>query len=131
MTTSDCRFIAIVHCGWRPLYFNIVIQAIDLIQEKSCIEPREIQAAIWPGICFSCYKVGDEFEKYFPGKIRKNRFDLAEEVRAQLELSGVYNIMMAEPIKFCSAHTLDSGQFVFHSRRRERNGCMNSALIAF
>lgn len=131
LTDEGRNFIGLIHCGWHPLKKNIIGETYDILALAG-IDPARIMAAIWPGICAGCYEVGWEFNAYFPGKVSKNgRLDLAEIIHDQLEAAGTDNIIMAEPTKFCSAHTFSDGDFLFHSHRREKNGCRNAAVIAF
>ena len=62
--TADCypilladveqRVVAAVHAGWRGTHAEIVIEALRKMQS----DPRNVRAAIGPGIGKCCYHVG-------------------------------------------------------------------------
>ncbi len=57
--------IAAIHAGWRGLVNGVIENT--LIQLKSA--PQEVMAWIGPGICHSCYEVGDEVRNSILEKI--------------------------------------------------------------
>lgn len=77
--TADClpillvdnkkKVVAAVHAGWRGSLQRIAQKAVGVMQSQFACEPRDIFAAIGPGIHRCCYSVGvevrSEFESQF------------------------------------------------------------------
>ena len=51
---------ALVHAGWRGALHRIPAAAIDALTGRFQCDPKNIYAAIGPGICRECYEMGDE-----------------------------------------------------------------------
>ena len=96
--TADClpillvderrRAIAAVHAGWRGTAAHIVAAAIDAMTRRFGTEPKDLHAAIGPGIGACCYEVGPEVMAQF-GEHSRGHLDLEAENGRQLEQSGV------------------------------------------
>jgi len=66
--TADCPTIAItdkrrsilslIHSGWRGTSLNIVSKTIAQIHDEFYLQPENLEAYVWPGICKHDYKVG-------------------------------------------------------------------------
>jgi polyphenol oxidase len=130
LTTKFKEFIGVIHSGWKGTYKNIAGLAIQKVVDFLGVQSANIQAAIFPGIRQCCYKVGKNFENYFPGQVFDERIDLGRIIFEQLKKEEVLpqNILLPN---LCSAHELsDNGDFLFHSYRRSKNGQRNLAFIS-
>ena len=58
--------IGIVHAGWKGTQKAIMVEALRLMNKYWKSTPQDIKIAIGPAIRSCCYKVGEEFKKYFP-----------------------------------------------------------------
>ncbi|MBZ5645838.1 MAG: peptidoglycan editing factor PgeF [Acidobacteriia bacterium] len=73
--TADCvpvllvdakkRAVAAIHAGWRGLVKRIVEKTVGVLRREYGSKPRDIRAAIGPGIAACCYSVGDEVRDAF------------------------------------------------------------------
>jgi len=65
------RVIAAVHCGWRGTVRRLAEKVVGRMRLMFDTRPRDLLAAIGPGIRACCYKVGpevkEEFESQIPG----------------------------------------------------------------
>ncbi len=128
--TADCypilladveqRAVAAVHAGWRGTHAEIVIEALRKMQS----DPRNIRAAIGPGIGKCCYHVGEEVARLF-GRGDAGNIDLAEANRGQLIMAGVAagNVEVMGMCTFCSV-----AQFHSYRRDKEQAGRMISYI---
>jgi hypothetical protein len=82
------------------------------MHERFGTDPRDIHAAIGPGIGECCYEVGPEVAAQF-GKQGRAHIDLAEANRNQLREAGVEHIYLADLCTMCNAEE-------FHSFRRDK-----------
>ena len=64
------RAVGVFHAGWRGTFKRIVEKGVGEMRRWFGTEPRDIKAAIGPGIHSCCYEVGPElrekFESQFP-----------------------------------------------------------------
>ncbi len=60
--------VGLVHAGWRGTFERIPAVAIGLMKERFGCDPKDIYAAVGPGICRDCYEMGDEVYEAFAGK---------------------------------------------------------------
>jgi YfiH family protein len=96
--TADCvpillvderhRAVAAVHAGWRGTVARIAAGAVEAMSRRYGTEPRDLHAAIGPGIGRCCYQVGPEVAAQFGQQGRAN-IDLAGVNRSQLQEAGV------------------------------------------
>ena len=96
--TADCipillvdqrsRAVAAVHAGWRGTVARIAISAVAAMRGSFGSDPRDLHAAIGPGIGQCCYEVGPEVAARF-GEPGRAHIDLAEANRRQLIEAGV------------------------------------------
>ena len=96
--TADCfpilladvetQAVAAVHAGWRGTASRIVQAAIARMQAEYGSDPRNIRAAIGPGIGGCCYEVGADVARQF-GMSHGGKLDLAVENRRQLIEAGL------------------------------------------
>ena len=121
--TADCfpiliadtghRVAAAIHAGWRGTAARIVVEVLRRMTSEFGTDPREVAAAIGPGIGPCCYEVGKEVANQF-GFEMSGRLDLAEQNVKQLIAAGVSraNIDVLAACTFCHPE-------LFHSWRRE------------
>lgn len=60
--------VGIVHAGWKGTFNRIPEVAIAQMVVRFGCNPRDIYAAIGPGICVDCYEMGDEIYDAFAEK---------------------------------------------------------------
>ena len=97
--TADCfpilladpvtRSVAAIHAGWRGTAESVVLSALRLMQGEFGTDPRDVYAAIGPGIGSCCYEVGLDVAQRF-GKGEAGRLDLAAKNRSQLIAAGLH-----------------------------------------
>lgn len=73
--TADClpvilvdkkrRAVGVFHAGWRGTVKRIVQKGVGEMHRWFCTIPRDIKAAIGPGIHSCCYEVGEEVREKF------------------------------------------------------------------
>jgi len=130
--TADClpifladrqnRAVAAIHAGWRGTAARIVVEALAAMQREFGTQPKNVTAAIGPGIGVCCYEVGEEVARQF-GKTGAAYLDLAGENARQLEGAGVRAIDLLNVCTFCHAE-----QFYSWRRDREKAGRMISVV---
>jgi len=59
------KYFAVVHAGWKWLYWWIVSKAIEVLHTKS---EKQLKMFVWPSIGPCCYEVWPEFKDYFDAK---------------------------------------------------------------
>jgi YfiH family protein len=140
VTVADCvpillydqrrHAIGAVHAGWRGTAGQIVVRAIETMQEQFGTRSQDIVAWIGPAAGSCCYKVGDEVASQFPDELKRQKegswvVDLKNSNRAQLIHSGVN----ADSIE-CSPLCTICSPFL-HSFRRdgERSGRMMAIIV--
>jgi YfiH family protein len=123
--TADCipilladersRAVAAVHAGWRGTVAQIAAGAVKSMRDRFGTDPRDLHAAIGPGIGKCCYQVGPEVAAHFGGQGR-GHIDLAEANRNQLLAAGVppERIYVSDLCTMCRP-----GEF--HSFRRDKD----------
>jgi YfiH family protein len=106
--------VAAVHAGWRGTAAGIVTGTIARMKAEFNTDPRDIHAAIGPGIGACCYHVGEDVARRF-GREEAGCIDLAEANRRQLIESGVpaAQVQVMTLCTFCDADR-------FHSFRRDK-----------
>ena len=97
--TADCfpilladpvtRSVAAIHAGWRGTAASVVLSSLRRMQSEFDTNPRDVYAAIGPGIGSCCYEVGLDVAQRF-GKGEAGRLDLAAENRSQLIAAGLH-----------------------------------------
>lgn len=96
--TADClpillvderhRAVAAVHAGWRGTVAGIAQRAVEAMRRQFGSAPRDLHAAIGPGIGPCCYEVGPEVAAQF-GRQGRAHLDLGQANRRQLMDAGV------------------------------------------
>ena len=76
--TADCqpillvdsrrRVVAAIHAGWRGALGRIVEKTVGAMRAAFGSNPRDISAAVGPGIQACCYAVGEELLDSFKGR---------------------------------------------------------------
>lgn len=133
--TADCypilladarnRAIAAIHAGWRGTASQIVVKALERMQQEFGTQAGDVSAAIGPGIGVCCYEVGDEVARQF-GHTGQTHLNLCSENRKQLEAAGVphQNIEASDVCTFC-----DAERFFSYRREKEKAGRMTSYIM--
>ena len=111
--------VAAVHSGWKGTRLRIVARAVQALGA----DPREVTAAIGPGIGACCYEVSPELAAEFRHRfgaaaVRGERhLDLRFCIEAALRDAGVTRIDQVPGCTFC-----DIGAFFSHRRDKGRTG---------
>jgi YfiH family protein len=133
--TADCypilladarnRAVAAIHAGWRGTAAHIVAETLKKMREEFSTDPRDVFAAIGPGIGVCCYEVGEDVSNKF-GFANRTHLDLVSENRKQLETAGVLsqNIEALGACTFCNAE-----RFFSYRREKEKAGRMTSYIM--
>ena len=104
--TADCipillvdvrqRAVAAVHAGWRGTLRGLAAKTVETMAARFGSRPKDILAALGPGIGPCCYEVGAEvaiqFRDLFPERTDlegRTRLDLAEANRRLLASAGL------------------------------------------
>ncbi len=138
--TADCvplfllddktRSIGLVHVGWKGARKGIVRQTVEELNRKFGVEASTLEAAIGPAIRACCYEVGEEFEAYFPGFVRRREgrrvFDLAGWVKRELREVGLPEHSVSDS-NLCTA--CSTGRFFSARREGQETGRMLSVLM--
>jgi len=87
--TADCfpvllvdrtnRAVGAFHAGWRGTIKRIAEKGLGVMRRHYGTEPRDVSAAIGPGIQKCCYEVGEEVRSQF-----ESQFDYASELFNEL-----------------------------------------------
>ncbi len=88
LADRDTRAVAAIHAGWRRTAAGVVRSTLARMRDEFGTDPRNIFAAIGPGIGACCYEVGLDVAERF-GKTEAGKLDLAGENRVQLIAAGV------------------------------------------
>ena len=132
--TADCfpilladpkeHAVAAIHAGWRGAATGVVRTSLDRMRSAFGTDPKNVFAAIGPGIGGCCYEVGIEVARQF-GMPQAGKLDLAVENRNQLIAAGLRpdRIEMVGGCTFCHP-----AQFFSWRRDRDRAGRMISFI---
>ncbi len=133
--TADCypilladernAVVAAIHAGWRGTAAHIVEKTLDRMRAEFGTRPRDVQAAIGPGIGGCCYEVGEDVARQFGLGEGKAHLDLAKENQEQMESAGIQpeNIEALGICTFC-----DAERFFSYRREKEKAGRMTSFI---
>jgi YfiH family protein len=136
IVTADCipvllvgreaRVAAAVHAGWRGAAAGVLDAAIAEMGVRGA-EPRQLEAAIGPGVGGCCYEVGREVRDAFAARSgnttaaawtvsagSKYRLDLRRAVALLLDTAGVRSTIVLGPCTACTPS--------YCSYRREGSG---------
>lgn len=137
--TADCvpiflydpknKCIGLVHAGWKSSALSIVKKALESLSQNYGSMPADILAVFGPAIGRCCYKVGQEFEKTFPGEVfyyNGHRFlDLPLVNKNQMLALGV----KSENVLSNTLCTACGEEFFSYRRDKEKAGRHLSLLI--
>ena len=99
--TADClpvlladpkrKAVGAFHAGWRGTLARIVEKGVGAMRREFSSDPRDLLAAIGPGIHACCYRVGEEVREHFASQFSYaaelfEEFDNADEVRRKYPL---------------------------------------------
>jgi YfiH family protein len=122
------RAVGLTHAGWRGTRAGVSVATLKAMEREFGTKPRDVRAAIGPGICGRCYEVGPEvaesFEDAFVTRGEGDRFllDLAASNIAQLNGVGVRAV---HDIAMCTKES-----YLFPSHRRLSDGTRFGAIVA-
>jgi YfiH family protein len=125
---AEHKCVALAHAGWRGTVARVGPAALEALRDEYGSAPEQIKAGIGPGICGSCYEVGEEVASQFdPRFVREGdggRFllDLAAANKAQLEAEGVGEVHV---LGLCTKETE-----YLPSHRRSPDGTRFGAIVA-
>ena len=88
LVDRDTRAVVAIHAGWRGTAAGVVTSTLARMRNEFGTDPRNVFAAIGPGIGACCYEVGLDVARQF-GKTEAGKLDLAMENRHQLISAGV------------------------------------------
>ena len=122
--------VGICHSGWRGAKAGIVFRTLDVFRSHFSSDRKSMRAAMGPSICERCYEVGEEFQNYFPGRVKEKEgkyfFDLRGVVKSELLKGGILESSIFTS-DFCTSCSVDR----FFSARREgsQTGRFISAIM--
>jgi hypothetical protein len=122
------RSAGLVHAGWRGTRAGVARAAVEAMGREYGSEPDDIRAGIGPGICGSCYEVGEDVASQFdprfvrPGAGDKYLLDLAAANAHQLDGAGVGAVHL---MGTCTKET-----DLLPSHRRKADGTRFGAIVA-
>jgi purine-nucleoside/S-methyl-5'-thioadenosine phosphorylase / adenosine deaminase len=88
LADPETRAVAAIHAGWRGTAAGVVRSSLERMRNDFGTDPRNVYAAIGPGIGQCCYEVGIEVARQFGLKDAGN-LDLAVENKNQLIAAGL------------------------------------------
>ena len=132
LAAPDASLVAAVHCGWR----GTVAGVVEAILEAVPMESRRLLAWLGPGVCTSCYQVGEDVRDALDPAERKAvlsaeprrdrsasrwRMDLPGLVAHRLRRAGVQRMVSSGLCTMCDAR--------FYSYRRDGETGRFAAMI--
>lgn len=131
LVDPESRSLCLVHAGWRGTAARAAQSGLSRLISASQANPQRLVAALGPCIRSCCYQVGPEVYREFerqghPVKriFERDRLDLAESNREQLEEMGVETILDS---KMCTCCRPD----LYYSWRRSKDKGRMWALAGF
>ena len=120
----------VFHAGWRGTAKKMAVAAVAAFRDRLSIPASKLFAATGPHIGACCYKVGQEFEKYFPSSSLTLRdgslwLDLSVETRRQLIEAGVPAERIGAPAPCTASQAND-----YFSFRRDKQDARMLALLS-
>jgi len=143
--TADClpilvadpkrRAVAAFHAGWRGTLKGVVEQGIATMRREFGSDPRDLTAAIGPGIGSCCFAIGAEVEDLFRAKYsyaprlfagqNPLRMDLREANRRQLLSAGLANNQV-HSLDLCTSCAVE--RFFSYRAERGKTGRMMAVI---
>lgn len=134
------RALAVVHSGWRGTALGVAAAAVRALGERHGSAPRDLLAAIGPGISAARYEVGPEVagalgplptdvaaRALSRGREDRWHLDLAPVLRWQLEQAGI----PSTSIDGSSLCTYDAADLLFSHRRDGPHAGRHALLAGF
>jgi YfiH family protein len=137
IVTADCvpvllihrgrRAAAAVHAGWRGAAAGVIEATVRHLTDRFDAPATELEAAIGPAICGSCYEVGPEVRAAFRARTGettaaawsapagREHVDLRHAAELLLRAIGVSEVAIVGPCTACGTG--------FRSYRRDGAGC--------
>ena len=124
LADPETRAVAAIHAGWRGTAAGVVRASLDRMRTEFGTDPKNVFAAIGPGIGGCCYEVGVEVARQF-GMTAAGNLDLAVEYKKQLIVAGLQpdRIERVGGCTFCHP-----AQFFSWRRDHDRAGRMISFI---
>jgi YfiH family protein len=124
LADPETRSVAAVHAGWRGTVAGVVRTSLQRMRSEFGTDPRNVFAAVGPGIGACCYEVGIEVARQF-GRNEAGKLDLAVENKNQLIAAGLQpgRIERVGGCTFCHP-----AQFFSWRRDQDRAGRMVSYI---
>lgn len=96
--------IGLSHSGWKGTLNSITYHTIEKMKERFGTEPQHIRALVGPGICSSCYEIGEDVAEQF-----RNGFRDYEDVLMPSDKPGKYylDLIAANRINLLNANVLE------------------------
>lgn len=122
------KVAALAHAGWRGTLAGVAAAAVGVMRDQYGCAPGDVVAGIGPGICGSCYEVGEDVASKFEAEVVRpgvgDRFllDLAAANRLRLERAGVKEVHV---LGLCTKETS-----FLPSHRREPDGTRFGGIVA-
>ena len=114
------QVLALIHCGWKGTYNELVIKTFDLMEDKFKSRGCDIIASIGPGICEKCFEVKEDVGWLFLDRFgsdiinysnNKMYVDLKKAIIISLQKIGVNDIISSNYCTF-------ENEGLFYSYRR-------------
>lgn len=135
---SKTPALAVLHCGWRGTAAEIVREGVRMLVAHAGTHPRDLFAAIGPGIGPCCYEVGPEVLERVPREWQRSVIAMparACEGKPKLHLGAWLTLQLASEgiaperimkSPWCTGCRTD----LFYSHRIERGRCGRFGLLA-
>jgi polyphenol oxidase len=92
LVDPKCRAVGIFHAGWRGTAKRIVEKGVGEMHRWFGSEPRDLKAAIGPGIRGCCYEVGPEVRSAFEAQFSYGS-ELFRETKERNEIHEKYPLL--------------------------------------
>ena len=126
---SAHQAIGIAHAGWKGTQARIVTATYAAMQKAFSTDIEDLMVGFGPAIRKCCYKVGSEFQKYFPGAVESRAqglfFDLIRVNREELMELGLDRSQIFD----CRACTHCSQEYFSFRREGEKAGRMIALIM--
>lgn len=135
ISSKDLSILAIVHSGRQGTALGIIPKTITAIRKQYFLNTEDLEVGFWPGICGNCYEIEKKMADFFPHKSIKHgdenkvHLSLKRVILTQLRTQGIpeKNISILD---YCPAHSMENGDFLFYSLRRNGTGQRNLVYIS-
>lgn len=108
LATTDGRYVAAVHAGWRGLVQRILPNAVRRLCDRAGCEPDQLLAAVGPGIGAARYEVGPEVAAEFPDSCvrrpagKREHVDCGGFAARQLQEAGIVEVDRSQQCTFAA-----------------------------